>query len=158
MPEMRLATTGSPLLIASISTTGMPSRRPCFVGTLGATSTSAAASSAATWSRVRAPASSTRPVRPACGDRALEHRAVLAVADDPAVDVDALGGQQAAGLDEVALALDLVQRARRRRSRSAPAGEPARRSPLTGGAKCGGVDARADDVHAVGEALARTRR
>ena len=108
---MRLATTGSPLLIASIRTTGMPSRRPCFVGTLGVTSTSAAASSAATWSRVNAPASSTRPVSPAVGDRLLEHRAVLAVAHEAAMDVDALGGQEPAGLHEVALALDLVQRA-----------------------------------------------
>ncbi len=43
----------------------MPSRRPCFVGTLGATSTSDAARSAATSSRVRGPASTTRSCSPA---------------------------------------------------------------------------------------------
>src|SRR4051794_2406128 len=65
IPDRRLATTGRPLAIASMSTTGMPSRLPDFVGTLGATRTSTSWWSREIADRSRAPRSSTRSLSPA---------------------------------------------------------------------------------------------
>ena len=96
--------------MASISTTGMPSRLPPRVGTLAATRTSAAVSSAATASLVMRPARVTRSASPWRSIRSVEGRAVRSVPDEPARERHAPVGQEPAGLDEVGLALDLVQR------------------------------------------------
>ena len=55
MPERRVATTGTPAAIASMSATGIPSIRPVGSQMEASTNTSARASSAATRSDVQAP-------------------------------------------------------------------------------------------------------
>ena len=84
MPDRRLATTGRPVAMASISTTGMPSRLPLRVGTLGATSTSAAASSAGDRVARHAPGQGDQVGQAVSGDPRGQRVAVGPVPDEPA--------------------------------------------------------------------------
>ena len=92
IPDSALATTGSPALIASMSTTGMPSRLPPLVGTLGATSTSLVPIRVGDLGAGPA-AEELDPVGQARGgDLALERRPVRSLPDEPAAERDAIGG------------------------------------------------------------------
>ena len=151
IPERSLATTGSPLLIASISTTGMPSRLPArgrdarrdeHVGGGAAPRRPAAP--------VFAPSSVDAAAEAGRRDRALAARRRSGRRRSKRhVTVDAALDQQPAGLDQVGLALDLVQRADAddpQRPRRAVAVAARREAPR--------VDAGADDVDLLAEAPA----
>ncbi len=106
---MRVATTGTPLAIASIRATGMPSILPLGSRIEGSANALASASVARTSSADRAPSSDTRSADPALA-RPLDYPVALGpVAHELEGDARPALGQQAERVDQVQVALLLEQ-------------------------------------------------
>ena len=106
---MPLATTGTPLAIASMSTTGIPSLALCSWDA-GRDEDVRATEELRDLGPWTAAVDCHASLEPFGGDLAHERLPVGTVADERAGDVNSSLGEQAACLDEVGLALDLVQR------------------------------------------------